>query len=165
MQHSNVVQQVTSALKIGVLLVLVAGCFWAKPVVELPATAPAPASLGGVSGGALVVAVFKALQLILGTYDGWTSVSFFAEEDHNPGRNIPRSYFVGVLAVMGLYVLLNAALLYVLPLAAIAHSPVAASVAVAAAFGSWGAPLFTAISAVVSFFFLKETAGKALREV
>ncbi len=144
-KNSNVVQQLTSALKIGLLLVLAAGCFWAGPAAGSVTVAPASTPLA-LAGGALVLAFFKAWQLILGTYDGWTAVSFFAEEDDNPGRNIPRSYFFGVLVIMGLYALLNAAILYVLPLAAIAHSPVAASVAAAVAFGSRSATLVTGIS-------------------
>lgn len=68
------------------------------------------------------------------------SVSFFAEEDENSGRNIARSYFIGVLVIIGPFVLVNAALLYVLPLAALARSPVAPLVAAAAAFGDGAQP-------------------------
>ncbi len=149
-KSGSIVQQLTSALKIILLLVLAVGCFWAKPAADAAGEAASAAGTGTtVAGGALVVAFFKALQLILGTYDGWSAVSFFAEEDDDPGRNIPRSYFFGVLVIIGLYVLLNAAILHVLPLAAIAHAPVAASVAAAAAFGHWSGPLVTVISVFV----------------
>ncbi len=142
-KSSNVVQQLTSALKIALMLVLIGGCFWVGPA----AFPDAPTNtLPTLTGGALMVAFFRALQLILGTYDGWTAVSFFAEEDDNPGRNIPRSYFLGVLVIMSLYALLNAAVLYVLPLTAVAYSPVAASLAAAVAFGTRSAPLVTGLS-------------------
>ena len=136
-RSGSAVQQLTSALKIGVLLVLVLGCFMARPAPAAPVLASGVGS--GLVGGAAVVAFFRAMQLILGTYDGWMSVSFFAEEDDDPGRNIPRSYFIGALTVIGLYVLINAAILYVLPLAVVAHSPLAAAAAAAVAFGSWSA--------------------------
>ena len=136
-RSGSAVQQLTSALKIGVLLVLVLGCFMARPAPAAPVLAGGVGS--GLVGGAAVVAFFRAMQLILGTYDGWMSVSFFAEEDDDPGRNIPRSYFIGALTVIGLYVLINAAILYVLPLAVVAHSPLAAAAAAAVAFGSWSA--------------------------
>ena len=136
-RSGSAVQQLTSALKIGVLLVLVLGCFVARPAPAAPVLASGVGS--GLVGGAAVVAFFRAMQLILGTYDGWMSVSFFAEEDDDPGRNIPRSYFIGALTVIGLYVLINAAILYVLPLAVVAHSPLAAAAAAAVAFGSWSA--------------------------
>ena len=136
-RSGSAVQQLTSALKIGVLLVLVLGCFMARPAPAAPVLASGVGS--GLVGGAAVVAFFRAMQLILGTYDGWMSVSFFAEEDDDPGRNIPRSYFIGALTVIGLYLLINAAILYVLPLAVVAHSPLAAAAAAAVAFGSWSA--------------------------
>ena len=138
-RSGSAVQQLTSALKIGVLLVLVLGCFVARPAPAAPAPVLASGVGSGLVGGAAVVAFFRAMQLILGTYDGWMSVSFFAEEDDDPGRNIPRSYFIGALTVIGLYVLINAAILYVLPLAVVAHSPLAAAAAAAVAFGSWSA--------------------------
>ena len=136
-RSGSAVQQLTSALKIGVLLVLVLGCFMARPAPAAPVLAGGVGS--GLVGGAAVVAFFRAMQLIIGTYDGWMSVSFFAEEDDDPGRNIPRSYFIGALTVIGLYLLINAAILYVLPLAVVAHSPLAAAAAAAVAFGSWSA--------------------------
>ena len=49
--------------------------------------------------GGLLLGLFKSLQLIMGTYDGWMSVSFFAEEDSNPSKNIPKSYMFGASAI------------------------------------------------------------------
>jgi APA family basic amino acid/polyamine antiporter len=135
-------QQVTSLLKVVLLLVLIGGCFLAKPVHtrDLPI---APATM---FSGAIVIAFFKAMQLILSTYDGWMSVSFFAEEDSDPGKNIPRSYFIGALTIIILYVLINAAVLYVVPISTLARSPLAAADAAAVAFGSWSGTLINIIA-------------------
>ncbi len=134
-KSGSVIQQLTSALKIILLITLIAGCFFAQPVQsETAISIPSP-----VTNGAWMIAFFKAMQLILSTYDGWMSVSVFAEEDNDPGKNIPRSYFIGAATIIILYVLINAALLYVLPISTIAASPLAASAAAAVAFGSWGA--------------------------
>lgn len=135
-------QKVTSILKVILLLILVVGCFFARPVqVEnLSATQTTAFS------GALVIAFFRAMQLILSTYDGWMSVSFFAEEDENPGKNIPRSYFIGAITIIVLYLLINGAVLYVLPLSKIAGSPLAASAAAAIAFGTWSSTLINIIA-------------------
>jgi APA family basic amino acid/polyamine antiporter len=137
-------QQVTSILKVFLLLVLIVGCFFAKPV-QSPALSATQTKL---VGGGLVIAFFKAMQLILSTYDGWMSVSFFAEEDEDPGKNIPKSYFIGAAAIIVLYVLINAAILYVLPISVIAKSPLAAGAAAAVAFGGWS----TAFINIVSIF-------------
>lgn len=135
-------QQVTSILKVVLLLILIGGCFLAKPVhyQNLP---NAPATM---FSGAIVIAFFKAMQLILSTYDGWMSVSFFAEEDSDPGKNIPRSYFIGALTIIILYVLINAAVLYVVPISTLAKSPLAAADAAAVAFGSWSGTLINIIA-------------------
>jgi len=138
-------QKITSILKVLLLLALVTGCFLAKPqhnpVMLIPTAT--------VFNGTLVIAFFKAMQLILSTYDGWMAVSFFAEEDENPGKNIPRSYFIGAGTVILLYLLINGAILYVLPLTEIAHSPLAASAAAAVAFGSWSSVVIDIVAIFV----------------
>ena len=93
-----------------------------------------------------MLGVFKALQLIMGTYDGWMSVSFFAEEDNDPSKNIPKSYLLGAASIAVLYILINGAILYVLPVETIAKSPLAASDAANAAFGGWSGTLMTAVA-------------------
>jgi len=141
-KNGSTTQQITSVLKIVLLLILVAACFIAKPV-QGNIVSPAQST---VFNGALVIAFFKAMQLILSTYDGWMAVSFFAEEDTNPGKNVPRSYFIGASAVIVLYLLINAAVMHALPLSAIANSPLAAADAAAVAFGAWGAKFINIIA-------------------
>jgi APA family basic amino acid/polyamine antiporter len=135
---SSTTQKITSGLKIILLLVLVAGCFLAKPVQSSSLLSAPPIAFNG----ALIIAFFKAMQLILGTYDGWMAVSFFAEEDENPGKNIARSYFIGATTIIVLYLLINGAILYVLPISTIAQSPLAAAVA----FGKWSAVIINIIA-------------------
>lgn len=141
-KSSSATQKITSILKVILLLILVGGCFLAKPQ-EYPQTTIAPAT---VFSWTLVIGIFRAMQLILSTYDGWMAVSFFAEEDENPGKNIPRSYFIGALTIIILYLLINGAILYVLPLTEIAKSPLAASAAAAVAFGSWSSIVINIIA-------------------
>lgn len=144
-RSGSATQKITSAAKIILFLILIAGCFLAQPVQHI-----GELNTMIIEGG-MVLAVFKSLQLIIGSYNGWASVSFFAEEDENPGRNIPKSYLIGSLTVMLLYVLINAAILYVLPVDVIAVSPLAASEAAAVAFGNWSTNMIIAI-AIFSLF-------------
>jgi APA family basic amino acid/polyamine antiporter len=139
---SSTTQKITSILKVVLLLVLIAGCFLAKP----QQSSGLLVTQTTVFNGALIIAFFKAMQLILGTYDGWMAVSFFAEEDENPGKNISRSYFIGAITIIILYLLINGAILYVLPLSSIAKSPLAASAAAAVAFGSWSSVIINIIA-------------------
>lgn len=138
-KSGSFVQQLTSVAKVILFLVLIVGCFTFTPEVRIPAETT-------VIKGGLLLGLFKSLQLIMGTYDGWMSVSFFAEEDQNPSKNIPRSYLLGASAIAVLYMLINAAILYVLPIESIAGSPLAASDAAAAAFGGWSGTLMTAVA-------------------
>lgn len=95
-------------------------------------------------------AVFSSLvmsfQLLLGAYGGWYSVIYFAEEDKDPSRNIPRSLHGGVLMVMAIYLLVNFALLYVLPLSQLATSKLPAADAMSSIFGARGGQIVTALA-------------------
>ncbi len=134
-------QKITSALKLLLFLVLIVGCFAIGPSEIDSAVNSKP-----LVQGSLLIVLFQSIQLIVGAYDGSMSVSFFAEEDTDPGRNIPKSYMFGALMVCVTYVLINAAILYVLPVESIARSPLAASDAAAVAFGDLGADLMTAVA-------------------
>ncbi|HEU0112079.1 MAG TPA: APC family permease [Flavisolibacter sp.] len=139
-KSGSTIQQLTSAAKVLLFLALVTGCFFSNPVEDTTVVE------NQVIQGGIFIALFKSLQLIMGSYDGWMAVSFFAEEDDNPEKNIPRSYLVGTLSVTILYVLINAAILYVLPVEKVAASPLAAADAAAVAFGGWSTNLITIIA-------------------
>jgi APA family basic amino acid/polyamine antiporter len=94
----------------------------------------------------LFVAFILSFQLVIGTFGGWTAVIYFAEEDRDPSRNIPRSLFGGVLLVIVIYVLVNAALLYVLPIAQLASSKLAAADAMQQIFGVRGGQIVTVLA-------------------
>src|ERR1700744_4499044 len=64
-KSGSTTQNVTSVLKVVLLLILVAGCFFAKPV----STQNLSAAQTTVFSGALVIAFFRAMQLILSSYD------------------------------------------------------------------------------------------------
>ena len=94
----------------------------------------------------LFVAFILSFQLVIGTFGGWTAVIYFAEEDRDPSRNIPRSLFGGVLLVIVIYVLVNAAVLYVLPIANLASSKLAAADAMQQIFGVRGGQIVTVLA-------------------
>ena len=64
-----------------------------------PKTAPSPAataqSLLHLPLAAALMAIVMALQPVIVTYDGWYGAIYFAEEDKEPGRNLPRSSMLG----------------------------------------------------------------------
>ena len=66
----------------------------------------------------------------------------------NPGRDIPRAIFGSVFSVMGIYLLLNLAVLYVLPLNEIAGNDFALGAAAGRIFGKYGGPVIRSIMIV-----------------
>jgi APA family basic amino acid/polyamine antiporter len=134
-------QQTTTALKCLAFLALVAAClvFAASTAAPASAAAPPPSTLVGV---------IIALQAVAITFGGWQSALYFTEEDREPRRNLPRSMIGGLLAVLAVYVLVNVALLAVLPQADLARSTLPAADAARVIFGDRGGRLITLLSLV-----------------
>ena len=84
-------------------------------------------------------------------YDGWNNVTFVAGEIKNPQRNVPLGLLVGTLIVIVVYMLVNAAYLYVLPVEQMANSPLVAATAAEIIFGPYGASLIS-IAVIISTF-------------
>lgn len=135
-------QNVTSLLKTLAFLALVTAAFVFGGHGSLT-TIAAP---GAPAGFALIAALVLSLQSVIYTYDGWNGAVYFSEEITNPGRDIPRAMFGGVLLVIGIYLLVNLALLYVLPISKIAGQEFAAGVAAEAIFGRHGNTIFLTLT-------------------
>lgn len=126
-------QNVTSAAKGLAFLLLVAACFAVGSAGFSGAPAPPLAS-----GLPFLVAIIFALQSVVYTYDGWTGPAYFAEEINDPDRNIPKAMFGGVLSVMGIYLLVNLALVWLVPISELAGNTFALGLAAGKAFGPMG---------------------------
>ena len=100
------------------------------------------AAKGGIGG------FMAALVAALWAYDGWNDLNMVAGEIRQPERNIPIALIVGVATVGALYMLVNAAVQFVLPAAAIAASARPASDAIGLVWGALGAGLVSAAMAV-----------------
>jgi APA family basic amino acid/polyamine antiporter len=130
-------QSITSLLKTLAFLALVAAAFiFSHNHPSLPA-APALVPLTAARHS-LWVAMILAFQAVIYTYDGWYGVIYFGDEVRDPACDIPRSMIYGVLALMTIYVLVNVALLQVLPIAQIAGQNIALGTVAAAIFGHRG---------------------------
>lgn len=84
-------------------------------------------------------------------YDGWINVSSMAGEIREPQRNIPRSLLVGVLACVLVYVAVNQAYLYVLPIDQMAGSSLVASDAMRVALGQTSEAIVAAMIVLCTF--------------
>jgi APA family basic amino acid/polyamine antiporter len=138
----SLIQNSTSLAKALAFLALVAAAF-----VLGPGTSPGD---GGASpaGLALGTALLLSLQGVIYTYDGWTGPVYFSEEIDDPGRNLPRALFGGVISVIAIYLLVNVSFLYVLPIDRIAGEEFAAGAVAEALFGARGETLLRALTIV-----------------
>jgi APA family basic amino acid/polyamine antiporter len=138
---SSRAQEVTSLVKFVAFLALIAAC------LRHPG---APAALSGTLAPAAspFFAVVIALQSVTITYGGWQSALYFAEEDRDPAKNLPRSMLSGVAIVVSVYLLVNVALLHVLPLGELAASKLPAADAAQVVFGPGGERFVTLLSLI-----------------
>ncbi len=138
----------TAVLKTVAFLILLVACFavggHARPAAPASAAAlpPMPAAWP------LCVAMILGLQAVVFTIDGWDGVIYFGEEVRNPGRDVPRAIFGSVFTIMGIYLLLNGAMLYVLPMNEIAGNNFALGLVATRIFGVYGGPIIRSIMIV-----------------
>jgi APA family basic amino acid/polyamine antiporter len=138
----SAIQNVTSLLKTLAFVGLAVAAFAIDGAVATAETDAPPA------GMTLVAAFVLSLQAVIYTYDGWSATIYFSEEVEHPGRDIPRSMIGGVASVIALYLLVNLALLVVLPLSRMAGEAFAAGTVAGVIFGAWGDPVFRTLTIV-----------------
>jgi amino acid transporter len=68
-----------------------------------------------------VSAVASAMVSIMWAYDGWADLSYIGGEIKDPGRSFPIALIVGTLLIILIYLLLNAAYIYLVPVSEMAQ--------------------------------------------
>jgi APA family basic amino acid/polyamine antiporter len=133
-------QEITGFLKMAAFAAVVVACFlWAPE-----RAAGARVSLATPAFAALVV----ALQSVIYTYDGWAAVIYFSEEVRNGAKNIPRALVAGVFSIIAIYIGVNLAIFYVLPIGEIAGKNLALASAAQVVFGALGDPMVRALMVI-----------------
>ena len=132
-------QEIATAVKCAAFLFVVCAALIYAPGLRHPAAALPAATFAGV---------IVALQSVVITYGGWQSALYFAEEDREPGRNLPRSIVGGVVAVIVVYLLVNVALLVLLPIGELARATLPAADAARVVLGDRGGAIITVLSII-----------------
>jgi len=140
---SALLLNVTTAAKYGALALLVLLAF----VVGQGSFAHFAEAGGPVRSGLFGL----ALVSVMWAYDGWGDLSFVGGEVKDPERSLPRALIVGTGAVVAIYLLVNAAYLYLIPIAAMARSPLVAADAAQAIVGRLGVGLVAVVVMVATF--------------
>jgi basic amino acid/polyamine antiporter, APA family len=133
-------QEITTVVKCGAFLTVVVAALMFAPGI--------PAGSGPAAQQASLTGLIIALQSVVITYGGWQSALYFSEEDRDPDRNLPRAMIGGVASVIVVYLLVNVALLAVLPLGDLARSTLPAADAAQILLGGRGREIITILSIV-----------------
>ncbi|MFN4313590.1 MAG: APC family permease [Chitinophagaceae bacterium] len=147
LRGGSLLQLISTILKIAVLALLIAAIFgsgagstnnWVESDMPVPQEGWLSAMLLAITGA------FYA-------YDGWINITFMAGELKEPKRNIPKVLFTGVFICIVVYVVINLAYLYALPVQTMAGSTLVASDAIAVAWGQTGANWIAAMIVICTF--------------
>src|SRR5258706_1857711 len=140
------VQILFSFLKVAAIVFLVAGIFlFGKGSISNFSHSASH------TGWPLVLAIVAATSGAFWGYDGWNNITFMAGEIKNPQRNLPLGLLLGLVTVIMIYILMNLAYIYALPINVIASSSFVGSDAASSAFG-FGAGAFIALIVMISTF-------------
>jgi APA family basic amino acid/polyamine antiporter len=142
---------VLTVLKLAALVTLIgAGLFLGGPEHLAAVSYPAPTP----PEGPIVLLFANALVPILFSYGGWQQTNFVAEEIKDPEKTLPRALLLGVVIVVLVYCLANAAYLRTLTHAGLASSTAPASDTMSLVLGPWGRTFITAGIVISTFGFL-----------
>lgn len=108
------------------------------------------------TGWPLIAAFFAASVSAFWGYEGWNNIGYLGEEVKEPQKNIPLALTVGTFGVIILYLLVNAAYMYIIPvdqlaaLSTMANKIAAVEVARVIS-GSAGAVILSALIVLATF--------------
>ena len=92
-----------------------------------------------------------ALISVMWAYDGFADLTFASGEVKDPQRNLPRAIIIGTVMIIAIYLLANAAYLYINSIGIMAKSPLIAADTMGALFGRAGVS-FVAVVVMISTF-------------
>ena len=145
-KKASAVTNVATAVKYGALLGLVVLAFTA-PTGSTSNFSPL------WTGGLGLSALATAMVPVMWAYDGWADLSYMSGEVKDPARNLPRALIIGTILIIAIYLLVNLAYMYLVPLPEIATSPLIAATAMERIplLGAAGAGIVSAVVMISTF--------------
>lgn len=138
LRMSSRTQNVLMVIKISMILVLIGSLFFpAQPVSSLVTVTKEASFLENLKsfGVALIAVSF--------TYGGYQQTINFGDEVKNPRKNIPRGIFIGILIIIGLYLLVQLAYVHAIGFEELKTTRGIAAVVAERMFGARGRQVFT----------------------
>ncbi len=125
---------------LGILIVLVAGFFFAKP-----GTSPAPVTESTES-----ISMGLAMVFVLLTFGGWNEAAYISAELRSGRRGMAKALILSICVITAIYVLVNLAFLYALGLNGMAKSSAVGGDLMRLSFGEAGVVLIGLIVSVAA---------------
>ena len=141
----------TTALKVALILAFLLGAVFAHRTPG-PTLAPKPGDLALIASPDFAT----SLVYVMFAYLGWNGAAYVAGEIHNPRKNIPLAFCIGIALVTVLYILLNAVFLTYAPWDAMRGQVEAGVIAAKAVFGETGGRL---MGGLIAFGIVSTVAG------
>lgn len=101
--------------------------------------------------GSLIGAIVLALSGAFWAYDGWNNITYLGAEIREPQKNIPKAMMIAVGFVIFVYMAVNFAYIYIMPVNKMAESSLIAADVMNLVVGNWGGA-FVAIAVMISTF-------------
>lgn len=150
-RKSSDVQNVTTIIKAGIIVVL-GSILLTLGFAKGTHRGEIPAALGtSQTGYALFSGVGFAMITVLWAYEGWQFGTYSAGEVLEPQRSFPRTFLLGSLILIGLYLFAVIAYLVALGPLQAAHSDAIAATAARAVLGPWAGKLVAATILISTF--------------
>ncbi|MDP2914436.1 MAG: amino acid permease [Candidatus Aminicenantes bacterium] len=153
-KFGSAIAVIFSALKIGVLVAIVVLAFALGhgDIGNFTSAAPLAAAAGSPS---VFLMFIMAMAGAFWAYDAWINITYMSGEIKNVQKNLPRAMAITVLIVIAVYILINLAYIYIIPVPTMAakySESYLVAVDVAESFlGKWGGAAI-AIAIMISTF-------------
>jgi APA family basic amino acid/polyamine antiporter len=145
----GLVQDIFTIAKVAAMFALMLGAFL-LPTGGSAANLTVSSTVIHPHGLALFAAIAAALQGAFWAYDGWNKLTYIAGEVKEPQRNVPRGLIIGMLIVTAIYLLMNLAYAFVLPVDEMAKSKLVAADVAEKCFAGGGR--WIAVAVMISTF-------------
>lgn len=153
----NLSEFFTLLIIISILIIIFAAFSSSQGSIETLKTASSNYPPAGFTVIGLFSAMVLAIRNAFWGYEGWIALGFIGEEIKNPSKNLPKALTIGIIGVILIYVLINTAYLYVMPIdemiAAINQNEnsIAAVVVTNKLFGTGGTYIISAMIMISTF--------------
>lgn len=112
---------VTGAIIVGILCIILISFFGGTGSMSNLSSSAGRTPAAFATWGGMLMSYVLAMRAAFWAYEGWISLGYIGQEIKDPQKNLPLALIFGIMAVIGIYVLVNFAYLYAMPIDDLMH--------------------------------------------